>query len=1242
MKCSRCGHENPAGRVECAACAAPLLDPSGETAVTELPGQESKTVVPPPTVRGGGTPTEIRPDERTGSVYMPSSPSGRSAPASSTGSSTLSTGELVLGTVFGGRYEIVSILGQGGMGRVYKARDRELDKLIALKTIRLDTAEGIEALQRFKQELLLARKVTHKNVVRIFDLGEADGIKFFTMEYIEGDSLKTVIRRKGRIPPAEAAALSRQILSALDEAHAQGIVHRDLKPQNVMVDGQGHAHLMDFGIARATDTTGMTATGAVVGTPDYMSPEQVKGEKAGPASDMFSFGVILYEMLTGELPYQAETPMSKVMMRLSHKPRPVRQISTDVPKYLEGVVRKCLEIDPELRYPRASGALADIDREAASSSFTVRLRHVARRRRGWIAAAALLAVAAASAAWRLALRPTPEPPAAAVAAGPVRTLAILPLTNATGSQDLEWLRQGLPDMLVTDLSQSRFVRPIPGDRVLSVLHDLGAVDQTRFDEAALESVSSRAPAESVLHGQFVESGGRLRVDLTLRRAGTGVPIPIKAEGTTAEVFVLVDRIATEVKANLDLTEAQIKGDSVRPFTDVATSSVDALRAYQSGLAPLRERSFQAAIPLFRETVGHDPDFAMAWARLGEAYLGAGEQREAEAAIDRARSLSEKSPLPTAQRFHVHALAALVKDDLATAATSYRELAKLYPDDPDVQFRLATALRELGDQPAAIEAFKRVLKLSPGYGAAEIDLAGVYWSAGRHDDAIATLRAALAASRFGDDPEALGTVHSILGVAYRDSGRLEESLPELERSLAYREKAGDKRGQATTLTNLASVYEFQGQIGRALGAERRALAIAREMRDRGRESYILNNMGLTYREAGQLDRALAAFRESMSIEMERQDHDELANRLDKIADVYREMDRYDDALVYLEQAKSHLEKTETKEEKAVNLHYLGQVRIAQGAYEQALEALLAALPILQEINQQIGVAGVHRDLAFVYEQQGRYADAWSSLQQSLDLYQKLHSDHSIAELRGPRGRLLATLGRFDEADKELADGDHVGGHGHGGPIEMGVLLARAEVLRGRGKLAEAAALLEEAEASARREGARIPGIEARIELGRLRRAQGRAAEAATLLTRARAEAAKARVRGLETRAAAGLASAQAARGRAEEARRSALDAISVAEKYQGRPVLVEARAALGRALDRLGRDAEATDAWARTAADLDWIRGSLKPEHVDAFMTRRDVQALLGESLARLDKAGRASEAAALRPFLSVPAKRAGA
>src|SRR6185369_17665698 len=204
------------------------------------------------------------------------------------------------------------------------------------------------------QELILARQVTHRNVIRIFDLGQADGFKFITMEYLEGRDLRVVLREKGKLPPEEAAKIILQICRALEAAHAEGVIHRDLKPQNIMLDANGRAYVMDFGIARSAYLPGMTQTGALVGTPEYMSPEQAKGEKLDERSDLFSLGVILYELLIGQSPYHSDTPLATLWKRIQEKAKPLTELDPTIPKPLSDIVGKALEIEPKDRFASAS------------------------------------------------------------------------------------------------------------------------------------------------------------------------------------------------------------------------------------------------------------------------------------------------------------------------------------------------------------------------------------------------------------------------------------------------------------------------------------------------------------------------------------------------------------------------------------------------------------------------------------------------------------------------------------------------------------------------------------------------------------------------------------------------------------------------------------------------------------------------------------------------------------------------
>src|SRR6202163_2953448 len=265
------------------------------------------------------------------------------------------------GDVIGGRYEILELLGEGGMGAVYKASDRELNRFVALKLIRSDLASNPAILARFKQELLTGHQVTHKNVIRIYDLAEADDVKFITMEYIEGCDLRRLLLDQGKLPPDRAVEIIRQVCLALDAAHSVGVIHRDLKPQNIMCNKAGRILVMDFGLARSIESKGMTQTGALMGTIEYMSPEQSMGKQLDARSDLFAIGLIFYELLTNNTPYKSDSAMGSLLLRNQQRAVPVSDSDASIPKGLSDIVGKCLERDLNLRYQSAQEIVTDLD-----------------------------------------------------------------------------------------------------------------------------------------------------------------------------------------------------------------------------------------------------------------------------------------------------------------------------------------------------------------------------------------------------------------------------------------------------------------------------------------------------------------------------------------------------------------------------------------------------------------------------------------------------------------------------------------------------------------------------------------------------------------------------------------------------------------------------------------------------------------------------------------------------------------
>ena len=291
---------------------------------------------------------------------------------------------LEVGTVLGGRYEIQKLLGMGGMGAVYKAHDLEVDRTVGLKVIRPDLAGNPAILARFKQELVLARQVTHRNIIRIYDLNEADGVKFITMEFIEGEDLRTILTRFGKVTPKEAISIMRQACTGLLAAHQEGVIHRDLKPGNIMQDASGRVVIMDFGLAKTIQGDGMTQTGMMIGTMEYMSPEQAMGSELDARSDIFTMGLIFYELLTGNIPFRAESAIASLVKRTQERAVPLSDVDPTIPPALSMIAAKCLERDRNARYNNIQEIIDDLDifegrRPRSSGTAAIAAGHGVRR-----------------------------------------------------------------------------------------------------------------------------------------------------------------------------------------------------------------------------------------------------------------------------------------------------------------------------------------------------------------------------------------------------------------------------------------------------------------------------------------------------------------------------------------------------------------------------------------------------------------------------------------------------------------------------------------------------------------------------------------------------------------------------------------------------------------------------------------------------------------------------------------------
>src|SRR5262252_3101279 len=615
MKCPKCNSENGPSALKCVRCGLAL----NELDLTVLGDHDAEQTL-------GGQ------EDSRGTGADGSGSSGTAedwaAPKSVSGRVALTPrGTLGVGTLLGERYEILAMLGQGGMGAVYKARDQELDRVVALKVIRPELTTNPDILKRFKQELILARQVTHRNVIRIFDLGQADGLKFITMEFLEGQDLRAELTKRGKFSPEDAARIILQISRALEVAHGEGVVHRDLKPQNIMLDANGRAYVMDFGIARSAYLPGMTQTGALIGTPEYMSPEQAKGEKLDERSDLFSLGVIFYELLTGSSPYYSDTPLATLWKRMQEKAKPLTEVDPTIPKEISDIVAKLLEIDPANRLANA-GELAwrleswlGISNPALTATGTVALPTAKPNFYWkWVSAGLALLLAAGAVAFWL---KGPAKPKAAHA--PVSVL-VADFTNHTGDPIFDGT---LEPMFNVALEGASFINAYNRGNARKLAQALPNPTD-KLDEQPARLVAVNQGIGAVVTGELSRRGDKYSLSATALDAVSGNVIA-KAETTAAnkdEVLLTIPKLAAPIRKALgDSTSesAQLQA-SGGAFT---AASLEAVHQYGVAMEQQSAGKLQEALASFSKVADMDPNFARAWVGMASASANLGRRQDAE-------------------------------------------------------------------------------------------------------------------------------------------------------------------------------------------------------------------------------------------------------------------------------------------------------------------------------------------------------------------------------------------------------------------------------------------------------------------------------------------------------------------------------------------------------------------------------------------------------------------------------------
>jgi eukaryotic-like serine/threonine-protein kinase len=707
--------------------------------------------------------------------------------------------ELTTGSTFAGRYQIIEELGKGGMGRVYKAFDTEIKEKIALKLLKPEIGVDEEMIERFRNELKLARKISQRNVCRMHDLNREEGAYYITMEYVLGEDLKRLIRKVRQMPAGRTIAIARQVGEGLAEAHNLGIVHRDLKPQNIMVDEAGNAKIMDFGIARSLQVKGITGAGVMIGTPEYMSPEQVEGKEVDQRSDIYSLGIILYEMVTGRVPFEGDTPFTIGMKHKSEIPKGPKELNAQIPDDLSRLILRCLEKDREKRYQTAAEIIADLDKierglptierlVPARKPFTSREITVKFSLKRLVPPALIVFAVAGIVilAWHLIPKKKPVP-----AAKIENSVAVIGFENLTGDKSLDDLRKAIPNLLITSLEQSGNFYVATWERMRDILKQLGKGDAEIIGRDAGFELCRQEGIKAIVLGTFTKAGNMFATDVKVLDADTKKLLKSassRGEGVDSIIKIQIDELSREICRGISLP-AEKAGAGQQPVAEFTTSSMEAYHFYLRGDEEAEKFYYPEALESFKKAVAIDPGFAAAYQGLSWAYDMVFESRASREALEKAMTYARKAT--EKERRYIEAdYAAYIERDQQKSIRLLKQLIDKYPKEKRAYLTLANTY-SYDDPDQAIEELNKALAIDPGYADA----------------------------------------YNSLGLYYRYQGDFEKALE------VFKKYASVSPDQANPIDNLANLYFRQGRVDEAVAKFKEALGV--------RPGFVWSTMALFY-------------------------------------------------------------------------------------------------------------------------------------------------------------------------------------------------------------------------------------------------------------------------------------------------------------------------------------------------------------------------------------------------------------
>ena len=879
---------------------------------------------------------------------------------------------LTIGSVFAGRYHIAEKLGKGGMARVYRALDTEINETVALKVVNPEIASDREIMERFKNELKLSRKISHRNVCRMYDFNKEEGTPYITMEYVNGEDLKSLVGRMGPISPGKTAYIAKEVCQGLAEAHRLGVVHRDLKPQNIMIDREGNAHIMDFGIARSVRAKGMTETGVLIGTPEYMSVEQVQGKEVDHRSDIYSLGITLYEMVTGQVPFDGDTPISVALKHTTQIPPDPRELNPQIPEDLSRVILRCIEKNRADRYQSADQVLAELKNAEKDISTTERIKPrrepiTSRQitvsfslKRLLLPILALVVIAI----FGVGLWQVLSQREAGLIPSYRHSLVVLPFENNSGEQSLDVWRIGLAQLLISDLRQSKLLRIHSGDRTFSILRELGLLSSTEYSPGDLKRVATRGRANYVLKGGFFTADGNLMIVALLQNPHTGLVISsrkVKCKGE-GEIPIRIDELSEKVKIDLNLSDKQRSHDEDKALGEITTSSAEAYRYYIEGWENhLQGGRPSKTIQLMEDAVALDPEFALAYATMAAAY---GELDSVSGKWNSLRrSLEFQNRLSTRDCYSIQGeLYRMSEKTYDRAIDAYDDLLAMYPEDWEGNLKLGCLLLyDLERHDEAVEQFGVLIHNNACASEPYVNQAEAYMAGGAYDQAAGVLKSY--AGSFPDDVR----IHEEMANVYLCQGKLRLALSETEKAssvdpsltgdiyhctgqltAAEQEylkvlEAQDPASRCYGLSRLAALYRTQARFSEANDQTKQMQVLAEEAGLTGWRMWSHSYLAQLQLACGNPQAALAEWEKAWGKASEENLYWPSDLHLKGL--IYLEMRSIEEAQGVANELRKMVHSKMNKKLARYHHHLTGMIELEKGNFSQAVEHFRTALSLL---------------------------------------------------------------------------------------------------------------------------------------------------------------------------------------------------------------------------------------------------------------------------------------------------------